>query len=66
MHLSHELIGQFGIGMLSAFVVADKVYVDTLKNGMDTAFEWRNSGSEECQLYSSDRVIPGSRITVFL
>lgn len=66
MRLSHELIGQFGIGMLSAFVVADKVYVDTLKNGMDTAFEWRNSGSEECQLYSSDRVIPGSRITVFL
>lgn len=66
MRLSHELIGQFGIGMLSAFVVADKVYVDTLKTNTNRAFEWRNSGSEECQLYSSDRTAVGSQITVFL
>ena len=66
MRLSHELIGQFGIGMLSAFVVAEKVYVDTLKRGSDLAYEWRNSGSEECQLYSSDRSNVGSTITVFL
>ena len=66
MRLSHELIGQFGIGMLSAFVVAEKVYVDTRKTDSDKAFEWRNSGSEECQLYSSDRTTAGSRITVYL
>lgn len=64
--LSYELIGQFGIGMLSAFVVADKVYVDTRKLGADQSFQWRNSGSEECQLYSSDWNAVGSRVTVFL
>ena len=64
--LSYELIGQFGIGMLSAFVVADKVHVDTRKLGTDQSFQWRNSGSEECQLYSSDWSAVGSQVTVFL
>ena len=66
MRLSHELIGQFGIGMLLAFVVADKVLVETRKVGADDAFEWRNSGSQDCELYESNRKELGSRITVFL
>ena len=64
--LSHEVIGQFGIGMLSAFVVADSVCVDTLKVGESDAFEWRNSGSEDCLLYSSDKTTVGSKITVYV
>jgi len=64
--LSRDLIGQFGIGLLSAFVVADKVYVDTLKVGESEAFEWRNSGSQDCLLYSSDKTTVGSKITVYV
>lgn len=64
--LAYELIGQFGIGMLSAFVVAEKVYVDTRKLGSDRAFQWRNSGSEECQLYTSAHSMVGSKVTVYL
>lgn len=62
--LSYELIGQFGIGMLSAFVVADKVYVDTLKRQSGRALRWLNAGSETCQLFTSDIITVGSRITV--
>lgn len=64
--LAYELIGQFGIGMLSAFVVADKVYVDTKKMENDNAFQWRNAGSEDCELYSSNYHTTGSMVTVFL
>lgn len=62
--LSYELIGQFGIGMLSAFVVASEVYVDTLKQQTERALQWRNAGSESCQLFTSHKTTVGSRITV--
>lgn len=61
-----DAIGQFGIGLLSAFVVAEKVYVETLKLGEDKAYEWRNSGSIDCELYSSDKKTVGTKITVFV
>ena len=61
-----ELIGQFGIGMLSSFVVAHEVHVETLKRGSDTAYGWRNSGSEDCKLLSSDKTDVGSEIRIFI
>ena len=36
----NELIGQFGVGFYSAFMVADKIIVYTKKYGSDTAFMW--------------------------
>jgi molecular chaperone HtpG len=39
-----ELIGQFGIGFYSAFMVADKVTVETRKAGMQDAFLWESDG----------------------
>jgi len=59
-----ELIGQFGIGMLSAFVVAETVEVRTRKLGSAEAFAWRNSGSIDCELYPDDRAEVGSEIVV--
>lgn len=59
-----ELIGQFGIGMLSAFVVADKVVVRTRKLGGTEAFAWHNSGSIDCELYEDARAEVGSEIVV--
>src|SRR6185295_9436334 len=40
-----ELIGQFGVGFYSAFMVADKVTVLTQKAGQTGAIEWESDGS---------------------
>lgn len=61
-----DLIGQFGIGMLSAFVVADKVYVRTKKLGNNLSFEWRNNGTTVCELYSFNKETIGTDIIVYL
>ncbi len=39
-----ELIGQFGVGFYSAFMVADKVDVITRKAGTETAWRWSSDG----------------------
>ena len=62
---AYSLIGQFGIGMLSAFVVAEHVVVKTRKLGASGAFAWHNAGSAECELRPSDEPqSPGSEIVV--
>lgn len=61
---AYELIGQFGIGMLSSFVVAAKVEVHTRKVGSGQAFAWHNSGGVECELYADDRTVPGTQVIV--
>ncbi|MGB1148980.1 MAG: molecular chaperone HtpG, partial [Alphaproteobacteria bacterium] len=38
------LIGQFGVGFYSAFMVADRVTVDTRKAGTEDAFRWESTG----------------------
>ena len=64
---SAELIGQFGIGLLSSFLVAEKVDVLTRRIDSDEAFLWSNSGSTECILrYDVERPEPGSTVTVYL
>ena len=45
-----ETIGQFGIGLLSAFVVAERIDVYTRKVGTDAVWHWANSGGEDYQL----------------
>lgn len=59
-----ELIGQFGIGMLSAFVVAERVVVRTRKLGSEEAFAWHNSGSTDCELYPDAKPDVGTEIVV--
>ena len=64
---SDELIGQFGIGLLSSFLVAEKVDVLTRRLNSDKAFLWSNSGSTECILrYDVTRPDTGSAVTVYL
>ena len=59
-----ELIGQFGIGMLSAFVVAERVVVRTRKAGEPQGFAWHNEGSTDCELYPEDKPDAGTEIVV--
>lgn len=49
-----DIIGQFGVGFYSAFMVAKEITVITKKYGSDTAYKWQSSGAdgytiEECQ-----------------
>lgn len=41
-----ELIGQFGVGFYSAFMVADSVTVETQKAGAKEAFRWTSNGKD--------------------
>jgi molecular chaperone HtpG len=60
------LIGQFGIGFLSAFVVAERVIVDTLSIEGGLPVCWVCEGTAEYQITQSDRAEPGTRVTLHL
>ena len=41
-----DIIGQFGVGFYSAFMVADHITVVTKKYGSDTAYMWQSAGAD--------------------
>jgi molecular chaperone HtpG len=45
-----ELIGQFGIGFYSAFMVADRVVVETRRAGEDQAWRWTSDGKGDYEI----------------
>jgi molecular chaperone HtpG len=60
-----ELIGQFGVGFYSAFMVAERVTVDTLRRGEgQEAVRWVSDGQGIYTLEPSDRTLPGTSITL--
>ena len=61
-----NLIGQFGVGFYSAFVVADKVVVETRRAGSDDGWRWISDGGGEYTLEPADGLSRGSRITLHL
>ena len=62
-----EMIGQFGVGFYAAFMVADKVTVDTLHRGENQeAVRWISEGKGEYSIEASDRKVPGTSITLHL
>ena len=59
------LIGQFGVGFYSAFMVADKVTVDSLSIQSDaTAIRWESSGGDSYAIGESERTTRGTTITI--
>lgn len=64
---ANDLIGHFGLGFYSSFMVAKKVEIDTLsyKEGA-TAVHWSCDGSPEFELTESDRTTIGTTITLTL
>lgn len=63
---SEELIGQFGIGFYSTFMVADKVELLTRKAGESAATRWESSGEGTYTIESVDDAPPGTSVTLHL
>lgn len=60
-----NLIGQFGVGFYSAFMVADKVEVISRKAGEDVAWKWTSDGKSGFEIESAERALPGATVTLF-
>ncbi|MCR5609163.1 MAG: molecular chaperone HtpG [Lachnospiraceae bacterium] len=62
-----QIIGHFGLGFYSAFMVADKVTIDTLSYQKDaTAVHWESEGGTEFTMEDSDKETRGTEITLYL
>jgi molecular chaperone HtpG len=63
-----QLIGQFGVGFYSAFIVATEVTVETRRAGLpeDGAVEWVSDGEGEYSVRSIEKESPGTRVTLKL
>ncbi len=61
-----ELIGQFGVGFYSAFMVADSVTVETRKAGTSQGFVWESTGDGAYTLDEADVAAHGTTITLTL
>ena len=62
------LLGQFGVGFYSAFIVADRITVDTRRAGLPAkdGVRWESDGSGEFTVESIDRPQRGTSITMHL
>ena len=61
-----DLIGQFGVGFYSAFMVADKVTVVTRKAGGEQAYKWESTGDGEYSLEECQKPKHGTTIILSL
>ncbi|OYK79639.1 molecular chaperone HtpG [Coxiella burnetii] len=63
-----QLIGQFGVGFYSAFIVADRVVVRTRRAGMkaDQGVEWESTGEGEYTLKNIDKPTRGTEVVLHL
>lgn len=61
-----QLIGQFGVGFYSCFMVSDKVTLMTRRADSDTAVMWESDGSGEYTLESVDKPTQGTTITLHI
>ncbi len=64
--VSEELIGQFGIGFYSTFMVADKVELLTHKAGESEATKWESSGDGTYTIATVDAAPQGTSVTLHL
>ncbi|MBQ6131970.1 MAG: molecular chaperone HtpG [Selenomonadaceae bacterium] len=63
---AQELIGQFGVGFYSAFIVADKVELLTRKAGENSAVKWTSDGAGEYEIEDCDKDSRGTTVVLHL
>ena len=57
-----DIIGQFGVGFYSAFMVADEVTVLTRRHGEDAAHCWKSSGADGYTITECEKAEPGTDV----
>ncbi|SMB86142.1 molecular chaperone HtpG [Desulfonispora thiosulfatigenes DSM 11270] len=58
----HDIIGQFGVGFYSAFMVAETVTVITKALGSDTAYKWASKGADGYTIETCEKEAVGTEI----
>ena len=61
-----QLIGQFGVGFYSAFIIADKVSLTTRRAGETTAVRWESSGEGDFTLEEAGKATRGTDVVLHL
>lgn len=61
-----ELIGQFGVGFYSSFMVADKVEVRTRRAGESSCWIWQSDGTEEYTIEEAENLPVGTTVLLHL
>lgn len=61
-----DIIGQFGVGFYSAFMVADRVTVVTKKYGAETAYQWQSSGADGYTVSECEKTSVGTEVILHL
>lgn len=64
--LTPELIGQFGVGFYSSFIVADKVVLETRASGEKMGVRWESDGKGSYAIEDIEKEKRGTTITLFL
>ncbi len=59
-----EIIGQFGVGFYSAFMVSDEVIVESKKHGSDVAYRWISNGTDGYSIEECEKAECGTVITL--
>ncbi|MCQ2450562.1 MAG: molecular chaperone HtpG [Clostridia bacterium] len=61
-----DIIGQFGVGFYSTFMVSSKVTVETKAFGSDTAYIWTSKGADGYTIAECDKETVGTTVTMYL
>lgn len=61
-----DVIGQFGVGFYSAFMVADRITVESLAFGESQAWRWESSGADGYTVEPCEKNTPGTEVTLYL
>jgi len=64
--LSTDLIGQFGVGFYSSFIVADKVRIDTKAPGEEKGTRWESDGKGDYTVQEIEKETRGTDVILFL
>ncbi len=64
--LTDQLIGQFGVGFYSAFMVAERIEVVSRRHGQEKATQWSSDGQSGYAIAGSERDTVGTSVTLHL